>query len=65
MLIPQQDAETVAAGLTESSNGKIRTGVYHAEVADGKKEELHQRWRKGEVKVVCATIGASYGTAYA
>lgn len=52
-----QDAETVAAGIQEVSGGKIRTGVYHADIGDAAKETLHKKWRKGEVKVVCATIG--------
>ena len=52
-----QDAETVAAGLAKASAGAIRTGVYHSDVPDKQKEALHRRWRAGEVKVVCATIG--------
>lgn len=52
-----QDAETVATGIMETSEGKIRTGVYHSEVGDKEKEGLHKRWRRGDVKVVCATIG--------
>jgi len=55
--LSKKDAETVAAGVKEASRGKIRTGVYHADVGDGEKERLHKRWRKGEVQVVCATIG--------
>lgn len=41
------------------SEGRIKTGVYHAEIKDRDKEELHESWRLGEVKVICATIGAS------
>ena len=41
------------------SEGRIKTGVYHAEIKDRDKEELHERWRSGEVKVMCATIGVS------
>ena len=43
-----------------SSGGKIRTGVYHADVNDGEKERLHRLWREGKVKVVCATIGEAF-----
>lgn len=39
------------------SRGKIKTGVYHADVQDSQKENLHLRWRNGDIKVVCATIG--------
>lgn len=55
----QQDAESVAESLATMSDGKIKTGVYHAEIPDGRKEALHRQWREGKVKVVCATIGTS------
>jgi ATP-dependent DNA helicase Q1 len=41
------------------SEGRIKTGVYHAEIKARDKEQLHERWRLGEVKVMCATIGVS------
>jgi ATP-dependent DNA helicase Q1 len=56
-LLGSQDAETVATSLQDVSNGRIRTGVYHADVADGQKEGLHRQWRDGSIQVVCATIG--------
>ncbi|PVG04636.1 ATP-dependent DNA helicase [Serendipita vermifera] len=59
--LSKKDAETVATGLQEVSSGKIRTGVYHADIGDAEKERLHKRWRKGEVKVVCATIAFGLG----
>ena len=52
-----QDSESVAEGLMTASEGKIRTGVYHADVNDAQKERLHVKWRSGEIQVVCATIG--------
>ena len=52
-----QDTEQVAQKLKEVSNGKIKTGVYHAKIADSEKENLHKAWRCGTIKVVCATIG--------
>lgn len=55
--LSKKDAEIVAVGVQEASNRRVRTGVYHADVGDGEKERLHRRWRKGEVQVVCATIG--------
>ena len=57
LMVQRHDAETVAQGLRDESSGRIRTGVYHADVHDVDKERLHQRWRTGDVKVVCATIG--------
>jgi ATP-dependent DNA helicase Q1 len=41
------------------SKGRIKTGIYHAEIRDKRKDELHEKWRLGEVKVMCATIGIS------
>jgi len=52
-----QNTETVAQELRELSDGKIRTGVYHADRQGNEKNSLHQAWRQGEIKVVCATIG--------
>jgi len=52
-----QDTEHVAQKLKEISNGKIKTGVYHAKIADSEKGNLHRAWRSGTIKVVCATIG--------
>lgn len=47
----------MAAGIAEASGGKIKTGIYHADVCDIDKESLHKRWRQGKIEVVCATIG--------
>jgi superfamily II DNA helicase RecQ len=47
----------VAAGISKNSGGKIKTGIYHADVGDKNKESLHKRWRQGQIQVVCATIG--------
>ena len=52
-----QDAETVAETLYNMSDGQIKTGVYHADIPDTQKQLLHRRWRDGQIKVVCATIG--------
>ena len=51
----------MAEALTTLSEGVIKTGVYHADVPDARKEMLHRQWREGRVKVVCATIGAYAG----
>lgn len=40
--------------LNELSNGKIKTGVYHAKKSDGEREQLQRLWWKGDVQVVCA-----------
>lgn len=54
-----KDAESVAEDLRKLSGGKIKTGVYHADRHDSEKEGLHKSWRRGDIKVVCATIGSS------
>ena len=47
----------VAKELQVFSGGRLRTGVYHAGREDKHKEKLHDEWRRGHVKIVCATIG--------
>ncbi|KAI0747102.1 P-loop containing nucleoside triphosphate hydrolase protein [Daedaleopsis nitida] len=59
--LTKKDAESVAEELTKLSHGKIRTGVYHADVPDQRKEKLHRQWREGQIKVVCATIAFGLG----
>lgn len=59
--LSKKDAEGVAEELQTLSNGKIRTGVYHADRHDREKEGLHVAWRKGTIKVVCATIAFGLG----
>jgi ATP-dependent DNA helicase Q1 len=51
----------VAQGVMEVSQGKIKTGVYHADKRDSEKQKLHIKWRNGEVQVVCATIAFGLG----
>jgi len=55
--LPFKDTESVAEQLKVLSGGRIKTGVYHADIAPKKKESLHEAWREGKIKVVCATIG--------
>ncbi|KAG9048491.1 hypothetical protein FS837_012747 [Tulasnella sp. UAMH 9824] len=59
--LSRKEAQEVAHDLANISNGKIKTGVYHAEVGDAEKERLHVQWREGKVKVVCATIAFGLG----
>ncbi|KAH0834694.1 P-loop containing nucleoside triphosphate hydrolase protein [Lanmaoa asiatica] len=59
--LSKKDAETVARNLQEESKGRIKTGVYHADVPDAQKEGLHRQWREGSVQVVCATIAFGLG----
>ncbi|KAG2152610.1 P-loop containing nucleoside triphosphate hydrolase protein [Suillus bovinus] len=59
--LTKKDAESVAESIQAVSNGRIKTGVYHADVEDGQKERLHMQWREGKVQVVCATIAFGLG----
>ncbi|EJU00640.1 ATP-dependent DNA helicase [Dacryopinax primogenitus] len=59
--LSKKDTQTVADGIAQASKGKIRTGVYHADVEDAEKEGIHRRWRTGQVQVVCATIAFGLG----
>ncbi|KAG8983933.1 hypothetical protein FRB90_005641 [Tulasnella sp. 427] len=59
--LSKKEAQEVADDLSNITGGKIRTGVYHAEVGDAAKERLHRQWREGKVKVVCATIAFGLG----
>ncbi|KAK2459937.1 hypothetical protein APHAL10511_008066 [Amanita phalloides] len=57
----QKDSEIVSQELMKITNGQIKTGVYHAGRPDREKEHLHSEWRKGNIKVVCATIAFGLG----
>ncbi|KAF8638726.1 hypothetical protein AX16_010449 [Volvariella volvacea WC 439] len=57
----KKDANELAEQLGRLSDNQIRAGVYHADKTDSEKEMLHRRWRKGEVKVVCATVAFGLG----
>ncbi|PBK68510.1 ATP-dependent DNA helicase, partial [Armillaria solidipes] len=59
--LSQKDAETVAKRVFETSGGVITTGVYHANKSITEKEYLHLRWKRGEIKVVCATTAFGLG----
>ncbi|CAO1636822.1 unnamed protein product [Sympodiomycopsis kandeliae] len=59
--LSKKDTETMAAQLNELSQGRIKTGCYHADVDDDQKHRIHVRWREGKVRVVCATIAFGMG----
>ena len=59
VLANTQETEEVARGILERSHGAIKTGVYHSDIADRQKLQLHKDWRDGRIQVVCATIGES------
>ncbi|KIY65210.1 ATP-dependent DNA helicase [Cylindrobasidium torrendii FP15055 ss-10] len=54
----KKQAEEVATSLQEAG---IKTGFYHAEKEEHEKESLHGQWRRGEIKVICATTAFGMG----
>ncbi|CBQ69103.1 related to RecQ family helicase RecQL1 [Sporisorium reilianum SRZ2] len=59
--LSQADTEATATSLTEISNGRIKTGRYHAGLDDQSKQAIHTDWRTGRIQVVCATIAFGMG----
>ncbi|CDS02181.1 hypothetical protein, partial [Sporisorium scitamineum] len=59
--LSQADTEATAKALTEISNGRIKTGRYHAGLDDESKQLIHTDWRTGRIQVVCATIAFGMG----
>lgn len=59
--LSKKDTETMAQQLSELSQGRIKTGCYHADVDDAQKHRIHLRWREGRIRVVCATIAFGMG----
>ncbi|KAK0191877.1 P-loop containing nucleoside triphosphate hydrolase protein [Armillaria mellea] len=59
--LSQKDAESVAKQVFETSGGVITTGVYHASKSVAEKNHLHLQWKRGEIKVVCATTAFGLG----
>ncbi|KAL6299341.1 P-loop containing nucleoside triphosphate hydrolase protein [Sparassis latifolia] len=60
--LAKKDAEDVAQKLKEESGQEIKTEVYHSDITRDAKEAIHKKWREGQVKVVCATLGESSHT---
>ncbi|KAF8488965.1 P-loop containing nucleoside triphosphate hydrolase protein [Russula emetica] len=59
--LSRADSERLANDLDTKSWGQIKTGVYHAAINDKAKEELHDSWHSGKVKVICATVAFGLG----
>ncbi|UZJ51215.1 hypothetical protein CBS101457_000535 [Exobasidium rhododendri] len=55
------DTHKMADALNEVSKGKIRASVYHADLEDGHKTQIHHQWRQGKIEVVVATIAFGMG----
>ncbi|KAE8224073.1 hypothetical protein CF319_g2987 [Tilletia indica] len=59
--LSKKDTENMAQALNLLSNGAIRAAVYHADVDDEAKTNVHVHWRQNKVQVVCATIAFGMG----
>ncbi|EPQ27856.1 uncharacterized protein PFL1_04600 [Pseudozyma flocculosa PF-1] len=59
--LSKKDTATMASALYELSGGRIGTAVYHADLDDAEKHQVHVDWRQGTVQVVCATIAFGMG----
>lgn len=59
--LSRKDTHAVADALRQHSGGRLRTGVYHADLDEAEKQRVHADWRAGRVAVVCATIAFGMG----
>ncbi|KAF9969477.1 hypothetical protein BGZ73_008151 [Actinomortierella ambigua] len=59
--LSKKDTHAFADGVHAASNGMITTSAYHADVGEQEKEFIHEQWRAGSVRIVCATIAFGLG----
>lgn len=59
--LSKKDSADLARGLQDASGGRIKTGVYNADIGDAAKEQIHRQWREGKIHCVCATIAFGLG----
>ncbi|KAI8363834.1 P-loop containing nucleoside triphosphate hydrolase protein [Choanephora cucurbitarum] len=59
--LSKKDTETVASSIYRESKGRIKCGAYHADMDESDKEYIHQRWRRGQLQVIIATIAFGMG----
>lgn len=57
----KKETHVMAEALSELSKGKIRAAVYHADLEDQQKTNVHCKWRQGSIEVVVATIAFGMG----
>ncbi|KAE8269829.1 hypothetical protein A4X09_0g2517 [Tilletia walkeri] len=49
--LSKKDTENMAQALNQLSNSVIRAAVYHADLDDGAKTNVHMRWRENKIQV--------------
>ena len=59
--LSRKDTHTLAHAIAQLSHGRIRTGVYHSDLDEAEKQNVHRLWRTGDISVVCATIAFGMG----
>ncbi|ORZ00626.1 P-loop containing nucleoside triphosphate hydrolase protein [Syncephalastrum racemosum] len=59
--LTKKETHAVAGGLYKESKGRIRCGVYHADLEHDDKEEIHRQWRDNQIQVIVATIAFGMG----
>ncbi|KAL1921463.1 uncharacterized protein VTP21DRAFT_11179 [Calcarisporiella thermophila] len=59
--LSKKDTHSVAEGIDKASEGRVRVGVYHADLSEDTKEKIHRYWRDGRIHVVVATIAFGLG----
>lgn len=57
----RKETYSTSQELERLSKGRIRAGVYNSDVSDHEKVVVHERWRSGDIHVVCATIAFGMG----
>ncbi|MCO5596197.1 hypothetical protein L7F22_050257 [Adiantum nelumboides] len=53
--LTKAETQRMADALVKDSDGRIRASVYHSDLPDYVKKEIHQKWREGEIHVIVAT----------
>ncbi|KAI0073245.1 ATP-dependent DNA helicase [Panus rudis PR-1116 ss-1] len=56
-----KESQEVSEGLKRESKGRIKSAEYNASLSEEHKFKIHDDWREGRVKVVCATIAFGLG----
>lgn len=59
--LTKAETQRMADALVKDSDGRIRASVYHSDLPDYVKKEIHQKWREGEIHVIVATTAFGMG----
>lgn len=59
--LSKKDTHAVCESIIQESQGRIKCGVYHADLFEDDKEEIHTLWRQNKLHVIVATIAFGLG----